>query len=407
MFGALVNGASKFVIGVGKFFTSEGEESYIQDCREVMVHGEKKCKFPKNYKQIVGSGSIREKKDTRWNVIKDENGNPVYELLYGGNVYNLAFMTKAGNKSYFTIEFPKLNKSTDNYEEFYKPFGFSRFDLRTHTPVFEVDTSTNPPKLVGSDKKDGKGRNGEQLYTTRYKWGVTRMMQIIDHEGNLEIDKSLISVPLVFASVLVKKIVNGLTYLPMKLGEYLIEKENPIAKFFGYVLFTPAAIVKGAVNIVAAIIRFPILLFVADKEKYADSYFTQFNHQLKECWKEIKSDCGVIVNGKRADLKDEENPKLKDKRYPEASISGTWDELNDQRKEAKKDLKKWVNKHKVSSETISPVSPGKGGKAASETLKPNLQQGAKVSRSDPQQGTESFVNRTGGGQNGPRGHRRL
>lgn len=232
-------------------------------------------------------------------------------------------------------------------------------DLKKHVPIFEAQKTKNPQypfELTNSSvltkevkNKEGKvqevvdekGRNGELLYTSNYKKLSTHFSEIRDQDGNLELDKSLISVPIVFATSLAKVCTKLLTSLPIKLGEYLISEQNPIAKSFGYLLFTPAMAVKNLVNMGATILKAPILLFVADKKKYGDAYFTMWKHQLKGCWEEAKSDFNIIKGGERL------KPGQKD--HKPLSIVGTWDELNVRRPGIEEDLGKPSNK---SSESI-------------------------------------------------------
>ena len=224
-------------------------------------------------------------------------------------------------------------------------------------PIFEVDTKllrlTNSSFLAKKGcfindeteklmkDRDEKGRNGKLLYASDYKKLSTHFSEIRDQDGNLELDKSLISVPIVFAAGLAKICARMLTFIPMKLGENLIARKIELQKSFGYHFFTPAVVVKNLVNMGATILKVPILLFVANEKKYGDAYLTMWKHQLKECWKEVKSDFNVVTNGER--------PKPKQKDHKPLSIAGTWKELNARKSDIEKDLEKGLSK---SSESI-------------------------------------------------------
>jgi hypothetical protein len=363
MLGKIKNKGTDFVLKLkGLFTSSESNTTYVKDLRKVIIHKGRNCQYPKNYNELVKSGKIirKQEKDSNGEPVKDENGNPKYQykLLYGPKDKNgeqprfkLALVKKDDDKSYFTIDF-LLHPEGNDYSGYYKPFGFSRVDLVEYIPVFEVDTKSlrlTNSSVIGkkgfkpNDKgefeqedRDEKGRNGKLLYTSDYKKLNTSFFEIRNQNGNLEKDKSLISVPLVFAAGLAKVAAGVLTYLPMKLGEYLLSKQNPIAKGLGYILFTPAAVVKNLVNIGSTILKAPILLFVANKEKYGDAYFTMSKHQLNECWKEIKSDFEVVKNGEKTEQ--EQNV------YPEKHLVGTWDELNARKPIIEKELEEKKNK---------------------------------------------------------------
>jgi|GEM_PF-3294136 len=343
---------------VKDLFSSSESQVYVKDLRKVMVYEDgRKCQYPKNYDQIVDSGRVVKKNDK---LVKDKDGNPEYQLIYNKYKFDLALVKEIDKKSYFTIDFlvSKGRREVNDYSKFYKPFKFSKIDLEKHLPVFEVDTKllrlTNSSFLakkgcfinddtgeVDEKDRDEKGRNGKLLYTSDYKKLNTSFSEIRDQNGNLELDKSLISVPIVFATSLAKVCTKLLTSLPIKLGEYLISEQNPIAKSFGYLLFTPAMAVKNLVNMGATILKAPILLFVADKKKYGDAYFTMWKHQLKGCWEEAKSDFNIIKGGERL------KPGQKD--HKPLSIVGTWDELNARRSGIEKELEEGLNK---SSESI-------------------------------------------------------
>ncbi|WP_353282260.1 hypothetical protein [Wolbachia endosymbiont (group A) of Myopa testacea] len=343
---------------VKDLFSSSESQVYVKDLRKVMIYEDgRKCQYPKNYDQIVDSGRVVKKNDK---LVKNKEGNPEYQLIYNEYEFDLALVKEIDKKSYFTIDFlvSKGRREVNDYSKFYKPFKFSKIDLEKHLPVFEVDTKllrlTNSSFLakkgcfinddtgeVDEKDRDEKGRNGKLLYTSDYKKLSTHFSEIRDQNNNLELDKSLISVPIIFVASLAKVCTKLLTSLPIKLGEYLISEQNPIAKSFGYLLFTPAMAVKNLVNMGATILKAPILLFVADKKKYGDAYFTMWKHQLKGCWEEAKSDFNVIKGGERL------KPGQKD--HKPLSIVGTWDELNARRPGIEKDLEKPSNK---SSESI-------------------------------------------------------
>lgn len=343
---------------VKDLFSSSESQVYVKDLRKVMIYEDgRKCQYPKNYDQIVDSGRVVKKNDK---LVKNKDGNPEYQLIYNEYEFDLALVKEIDKKSYFTIDFlvSKGRREVNDYSKFYKPFKFSKIDLEKHLPVFEVDTKllrlTNSSFLakkgcfinddtgeVDEKDRDEKGRNGKLLYTSDYKKLSTHFSEIRDQNNNLELDKSLISVPIIFVASLAKVCTKLLTSLPIKLGEHLISKQNPIAKSFGYLLFTPAMAVKNLVNMGATILKAPILLFVADKKKYGDAYFTMWKHQLKGCWEEAKSDFNVIKGGERL------KPGQKD--HKPLSIVGTWDELNARRPGIEKDLEKPSNK---SSESI-------------------------------------------------------
>ncbi|WP_265041989.1 hypothetical protein [Wolbachia endosymbiont (group B) of Melanostoma mellinum] len=360
---------------VKDLFSSSESQVYVKDLRKVMIYEDgRKCQYPKNYDQIVDSGRVVKKNDK---LVKDKDGNPEYQLIYNEYKFDLALVKEIDKKSYFTIDFlvSKGRREVNDYSKFYKPFKFSKIDLEKHLPVFEVDTKllrlTNSSFLakkgcfinddtgeVDEKDRDEKGRNGKLLYASDYKKLSTHFSEIRDQDGNLELDKSLISVSIVFATSLAKVCTKLLTSLPIKLGEYLISEQNPIAKSFGYLLFTPAMAVKNLVNMGATILKAPILLFVANEKKYGDAYLTMWKHQLKECWKEVKSDFNVVTNGER--------PKPKQKDHKPLSIAGTWKELNARKSDIEKNLEKGLSKNSESIDKSRELVVG-------ESLKEKLQ----------------------------------
>ncbi|QKX01618.1 hypothetical protein GOY13_01490 [Wolbachia endosymbiont of Cruorifilaria tuberocauda] len=349
---------TNLVLKIKGIFTSFESKIYVRDLRRVVVYRDgRKCKYPENYDHIVKLGKIK----------KNEYGNNLggYELCYGGYKYNLIsifsnekgeFLKRKYAKSYFTIKFladkGKVNKNqhddVDNYCGFYRPFKFKKLDLEKYLPIFEVDT--NSLKLINSSiltkkkkNKEGKvhkiinekGRNGELLYTSNYKKLSSSFFEIRDQGNNLELDKSLISVSIIFAAGLVKICAKLLTFIPIGLGGYLISVENLLAKSCGYLLFTPAIIVKNLVNIGSTIFKALILLLVVDKEKYGDAYLTMWNCQLCEYCKEFIKDLNIIGRvGKSEELSDIDY---------EEEIIGTWKELNIRRLSINKGLEIAIN----------------------------------------------------------------
>ncbi|WP_250295424.1 hypothetical protein [Wolbachia endosymbiont of Oedothorax gibbosus] len=378
---------------VKDLFSSSESQVYVKDLRKVMTYDGRKCQYPKNYDQIKKSGKIIEE--------KDNEGNSVYKLVYEGNKFNLALVSEVDNRSYFTINFlvSKDRREVNDYHGFYKLFGFSKIDLEKHIPIFEAEKTKDPQypfELTNSSvltkevkNKEGKvqevvnekGRNGKLLYTSDYKKLNTSFSEVRDQNGNLELDKSLISVSFVFVASLAKVCAKWLTYLPMKSGEYLLSKQNPIAKSFGYLLFTPAAAVKNSVNMLATILKAPILLFVANEKKYGDAYFTMWKHQWKECWEEAKSDFNVIKGGERL------KPEQKD--HKPLSIVGTWDELDARRPGIERDLEKALNK---SSESIDKSrEPGVGESLKKEELQNKSNE--KIAESGNQKSSNTHIER--------------
>ncbi len=346
---------TNLVLKIKDLFAPSESQVYVKDLRKVMVYKDgRKCRYPENYDHIVRFGKIEKGED---------NNKNMYKLRYGGYKYNLIsvlsdekgepFKTRDG-KSYFTIEFlvdkGKVNRDkhdcNDDYRGFYEPFKFKKFDLAGHLPVFEIDTSLlkliNSSVLTKKKKSkegkvqefiDEKGRNGELLYTSDYKKLSTSFFEIRAQGNNLELDKSLISVSVVFIAGLAKICAKLLAFIPMKLAEHLIRRQNSIAKSCGYFLFTTAIMVKNLVNIGTTMLKAPILLFVANKKKYGDAYLTMWNCQLREYWKEFMKDFSVIGVGKREELRDKDDEK----------IIGTWKELNVRKLFVEKGLEERVN----------------------------------------------------------------
>ncbi|MFT4313843.1 MAG: hypothetical protein AB3P11_01815 [Wolbachia pipientis] len=376
MFGVLKKAVTDFTLKAKGLFASSESQIYVKDLRKVMTYTDgRKCKYPKNYDQIVESGKIIE--------AKNSEGETIYKLLYGKTdtdgrkpSFELTLVKETDDRSYFTIDFlvnREKNKDVKHYDGYYKPFEFSKIDLEKHIPIFEAKKTNDPIELTHSSvlmKKvkngegkvqgvvDEKGRNEELLYTSNYKKLSTNFSEIRDQNGSLELDKSLISVPIVFAAGLAKICARMLTFIPMKLGENLIARKNQVAKSFGYLFFTPAVVVKNLVNVGATILKVPILLFVANEKKYGDAYLTMWKHQLKECWKEVKSDFNVVTNGER--------PKPKQKDHKPLSIVGTWKELNARKSDIEKNLEKGLSKNSESIDKSRELGVG-------ESLKEKLQ----------------------------------
>ncbi|MDG7056391.1 MAG: hypothetical protein LKM44_02795 [Wolbachia endosymbiont of Meromenopon meropis] len=342
------------LLEVKDFFTLSGSDVYIKDFRQIMIHNKKKCRYPKNYDQIVEFGEIIENKYCSKKPI--EKQNLIYQLKYNKCKFDLVFIKEVDCKYYFTIDFlvSKDRYEIDDYREFYEPFRFKKKDLEKYLPVFEIQKKDNKFALTNSssicnktqelnknEMIDWKEKNGQLLYTSDYKrLGAIlseknqngQLFEIRDPNGNLELDKSLISIPIAFVAGLAKICVKLLIFIPVKMGRYLMNKQNSIVKFFGYFLFTSAITVKNLVNIGTTVLKAPLLLFVADKKKYADTYWTIWKYQLKEYWKEAKKDYLFMRKSNRLEL------ELEEKDYPEFEIAGTWKELNARRQGINKNL---------------------------------------------------------------------
>ncbi|OCA06413.1 hypothetical protein [Wolbachia endosymbiont of Trichogramma pretiosum] len=355
MFLVLKKAVTDFILKAKGLFASSESQVYVKDLRRVMTYTDgRKCKYPNNYDQIVESGKIIESKNS--------DGGTIYKLSYSErgrrrSSYELAFVKETDDRSYFTIDFlvnRGKKKDVKHYDGYYKPFGFLKVDLEKYIPIFEAKKTNDPKypfelthfsvpikKVKNGEGKvrgfvDKKGRNGELLYTSNYKKLSTHFSEIRDQNGSLELDKSLMSVPIVFVAGLAKICARMLTFIPIKLGENLIARKNRAAKSFGYLFFTPAVVVKNLVSMGATILKVPILLFVENEKKYGDAYLTMLKHQLKECWKEVKSDFNFI--------KGEEGLKLEQKDHKPLSIVGTWDELDARSPCIERDLEKALNK---------------------------------------------------------------
>lgn len=374
MFGILKEKINSLVFGTKGLFAPSKSQTYVTDLRRAVTHNVikdekniegRQCRYPKNYHDVVEEGTIQIRKDSR--------GDPMpgkYELLFGKKnneekqpSFPLALVIKGisketppteipyedGNKFYFTLEdlVGKDPNDRADYSKIYKPFGFSKKDLETCLPVFEVEninadqkqgkdpiykltnSSVVTKKVNGKEVLDKKCRNGELLYTSNSGPFNIYFFAIKDERDNLELAKSLfISVPIMFVTTLLKICAKCVTFPFKKTGEYLLDKQNPIAKAFGYGFFTPVAIIQNVANMVATILRAPILLFTANKEKYGDAYYTMWKEQIKECWNDAKSDRNVITKGTR-----EEGKEGKKEESQPHQMMGTWNELNARRPE--------------------------------------------------------------------------
>ena len=372
MLGAIQKVGTNFALGLKTLFTSSGSTStvYVKDLRKVATCDGRVFQYPKNYNRIVENGVVQIAKDSYGEPIRDNNGEFVYDLLYGkenkkgkGPSFRLVpvkdingneYKSTGNEKRYFTIEF-LVSKRREGYKdisEYSNPFGFSSIDLETRLPVFEIQ-ETKVQSYAHCKLTEGigsKSRNGKVLYTSYSKPLNISFSEIRDPKNNIEWDKSLfISVPIVFTTSLAQICANLVTFPFIKLGEYLISKENPVAKAFGYCLFVPSAATKNLVNMSAVILRAPILLFVANEKKYGDAYLTMWKYQFQECWKQTNSDFELIKNGARSE-------KDNVKGGSERQLMGTWKELNAENSQIKRDLKNTGKENNVlntSEESIS------------------------------------------------------
>uniref|UniRef100_A0A8D8HN01 (northern house mosquito) hypothetical protein n=1 Tax=Culex pipiens TaxID=7175 RepID=A0A8D8HN01_CULPI len=98
MFGVLKKGVADFTLKAKGLFASSESQIYVKDLRKVMTYTDgRKCKYPKNYDQIVKSGKVVESKNS--------NGETIYKLLYDKKTFELALVEKTDDRSYFTIDF--------------------------------------------------------------------------------------------------------------------------------------------------------------------------------------------------------------------------------------------------------------------------------------------------------------
>jgi len=381
MLGRLKEGINSFVFGIDKLFTPSKSRTNVIDLRRAVTHNVikdeqniegRQCRYPKNYHDIVKKGIIQRAKDSRGNPIPSK-----YELLFGNKdeegkqpSFPLALVIQAveedssekgvyhdilykdGNKRYFTLE-ALVGKQPDSKDsKIYKPFGFSEKDLETCIPVFEVEninadqkqgkdpiykltnSSVITKKVNGQEVPDEKCRNGKLLYLSYSGPSNLHAFAITDERGNLELAKSLfISVPIIFITTLPEIFVNVVTAPFMKIGEWLMNRQNPVVQAFGRVLRGSAELTKNVVNMAATIFRIPILLFTANKEKYSDVHYTLWKEQFKECWNGIKNGYKVITSGEVP-----ESEEAKDR--TEHHMIGTWKELNARKSEIEDKLQK-------------------------------------------------------------------
>ncbi|WFW29642.1 MAG: hypothetical protein LJI21_02610 [Wolbachia endosymbiont of Menacanthus eurysternus] len=334
---------------IKKLFNFPKSQVYINGFRKAMIYDGRKCQYPKNYDQLIKLGKIEK--------IKKYNKKPKYYLKYKGYKFDLTLIKKIDNNLYFTISF-LVNKNRykiNDYRKFYEPFLFKKEDLKKYIPILEVKeifnskypsfklTDSHVPIKKNKEKKiykitGQKEKNGKLLYNSYFKKLNISFYEIRDQNGNLELDKSLISVPIIFIANLTKTCVRILTSIPMELGKYLINKQNSITKTLGYFLFITSTIIKNFVNLGTTIFKIPILLLVTNKKKYDDAYWIMWKFQIKECWKEIKNDYSIVKFGG-------EKLKLKENSYyPEYRIMGTQKELDNKEPNLEKKLKDISNK---------------------------------------------------------------
>lgn len=353
----LKNSAASAVLGTKGIITSESSTPYVEDLRKVLTHKGKICIYPKNYDKLVKYGKIKKDKDGNYKLVfgkKDEHGKrPKFDLELVKEADD--------NKSYFTIKFPC---SIDDLDETYiTPFGFStlgftqRGYLKKYAPIFEIDTKLN--KLVnssvltkienGKEVPDPEARNGQFLFTSHSKNFNISVWEFRGRNGELEFDKSLISVPIVVVSVIVNDSVKLLVYLPEKLGEYLRGRQDLVSKFFGNCLLIPTKAVKNITELLTTVTKTApaLLLTGGEKKKYADSYVTISLAQFKECFGKIKGDWNTIFTGVQNDKTGEQ------KKPPNFEITGTWKELNALRTKIEQDLEEVKSR-----ESLLPYSKG-------------------------------------------------
>lgn len=360
MFATAKTKATDLILGLKNSFSSSDSHVYVKDLRQVLTNNDgRKFKYPKNYSAIVNEGKLER---------INSSGPPKFSLFFGKKdknqdqlKFNLRCISKDGNRSYYTINFlisDRVHKS-NSFEGYYKPFEFSKKDLETHLPVFEITEQNGKYNLTNSsillksvaNKESGKvqeladneGRNGQFLYRSYYKKLSPHFFAIRDlskdqhgnlkKSKNLEFDKSLISVPIVFITALAKNFSKCVSFIPEKIGASLIKSNNQHVRTLGYCLFTPAIVIKNSINIIATVARLPILLFVANEKKYGDAYLTMWKYQFKECIKEVKSDYNIIRSGIVENVQEEKKDLPKERK-----IIGTWKELDTLKSQIKNDL---------------------------------------------------------------------
>lgn len=393
MLGSFTEAINGFVFGIDKFFSQSESQTYVKDRREAVTHNVikdkqniegRQCRYPGNYHDIVKKGRIQIRKDSQNNPIPGK-----YDLLFSDKkVKQLRFplalviqditedpsKTKSftnipcqdDSKFYFTIEAlvgKDPNNGNEYYSGFYKPFEFSTKDLEKCLPVFEVEninadqkqgkdpiykltnSSVVTKKVDGQEVPDEECRNGKLLHTSYSGPSYLHAFAITDERGNLELAKSLfISVPIMFVTSSLKIFANFVTAPFMRIGEWLMSRQNPVVQAFGRVLRGSAELTKNVVNMVATIFRIPILLFTANKEKYSDVHYTLWKEQFKEYWNGIKNSYKVITSGKVP-----ESEEAKDR--TEHHMIGTWKELDARKSEIEGKLQK-IKPHTASVETV-------------------------------------------------------
>ena len=348
------------ILGLKNLFSSSDSRVYVKDLRQVLTSNDgRKLKYQKNYSTVVQEGKIEK---------INSNDSPQFKLFFGKkddkenqDMFDLCFICKDGDKSYYTISFLVNHRAgkNDDFQGYYKPFKFSKKDLNTHLPVFEITEQNGKYKLSNSsillksvankenrkvqELTDNKGRNGQFLYQSYYKKLNPYFFLIIDlskdqhgdlkKSNNLEFDKSLISVPIVFTTTLAKIFGKCVSFIPEKIGTSLIKSNNQVVRAFGYCLFTPAVIIKNSINVIATTARLPILLFVADEKKYGNAYRTMWKYQFTECIKEVKNDYNIIKTGIVESIQEEKKDLPKERK-----VIGTSKELDTLKLEIKNDL---------------------------------------------------------------------
>lgn len=164
MFGVLKKAVTDFTLKAKGLFASSESQIYVKDLRKVMTYTDgRKCKYPKNYDQIVESGKIIE--------AKNSEGETIYKLLYGKTdtdgrkpSFELTLVKETDDRSYFTIDSlvnREKNKDVKHYDGYYKPFEFSKIDLEKHIPIFEANKTNDPIELTHSSVLMKKVKNGE------------------------------------------------------------------------------------------------------------------------------------------------------------------------------------------------------------------------------------------------------
>ncbi|MBV0899336.1 MAG: hypothetical protein KTV77_00955 [Wolbachia endosymbiont of Fragariocoptes setiger] len=378
MFATVKTKTTDLILGLKNPFSSADPRVYVKDLRQVLTNDDgRKFKYPKNYSTIVNEGKLEK---------INSSDSPKFRLFFGkkdkkGNqdMFDLCFICKDGDKSYYTIDFligDKAHKN-NNFQDYYKPFGFSKKDLETHLPVFEITEQNSKYNLTNSsillksvaNKESGKvqeladneGRNGQFLYRSYYKKLSPYFFTIRDlskdqhgdlkKSKNLEFDKSLISVPIIFITALARTFSKYVSFIPEKIGTSLIKSNNQLARAFGYCLFIPAIVVKNSINIIATTARLPILLFVANEKKYSDAYWTMWKYQFKGCIQEVKNDYNIIRSGIVENVQEEKKDLPEERK-----IIGTWKELDTLKPQIKNDLNEYKQDYNKSPDKMNSMN---------------------------------------------------